>query len=213
MPVISFVTQKGGSGKSTLAINCAVVASQSGKRVVLLDMDGQGTAELWWQTRQQNHKLEKPEVIRIKPGQVDKVLTIAKEMGFDWVLMDTPGHDAPWIGEVIGVSDLCLIPCRPTAVDIKALRPTIETVKRLNRPAAFVLTQTPPRSGRVEDAQSALSDVVSVCPVPIVSRTAYYDAIGAGYGVTEYDAEGKAAEEIRDLWQWITKRARKVANG
>jgi chromosome partitioning protein len=50
MKVISFVTQKGGSGKTTLAINCAVAAVKTNKKVLILDMDAQGTAESWYQS-------------------------------------------------------------------------------------------------------------------------------------------------------------------
>jgi chromosome partitioning protein len=39
MKVVSFVTQKGGSGKTTLAISCAVAAEQTGKRVIICDLD------------------------------------------------------------------------------------------------------------------------------------------------------------------------------
>jgi chromosome partitioning protein len=48
MRVITFVTQKGGSGKSTLAFCCGVRAEETGKRVLLLDMDPQATTELWF---------------------------------------------------------------------------------------------------------------------------------------------------------------------
>ena len=30
----------------------------------------------------------------------------------------------------------------------------------------------------------------------------YQDAIAAGLGVTEYDAGGRAAQEIKTLWNW-----------
>jgi chromosome partitioning protein len=52
MRVISFVTQKGGAGKSTLAINCAVAAERAGHKVLILDLDPQGTAEGWYQDRE-----------------------------------------------------------------------------------------------------------------------------------------------------------------
>ena len=77
----------------------------------------------------------------------------------------------------------------------------------------FVLSQTPARSYRITEAESALGQAVAVSPVHIVSRTAYQDAQGLGYGVTEYDGEGKAAEEIRELWRWIAARTRKATNG
>ena len=52
MRVVSLVTQKGGSGKTTLALSCAVAAEEAGKRVLLVDLDPQGTAEAWYQDRE-----------------------------------------------------------------------------------------------------------------------------------------------------------------
>jgi chromosome partitioning protein len=38
----------------------------------------------------------------------------------------------------------------------------------------------------------------------IGARVDYQDAYGAGQGVTEYAPQGKAADEMRKLWSWIT---------
>ena len=55
------------------------------------------------------------------------------------------------------------------------------------------------------EAAEALSGSGTVAPVRIVSRVAFADAFGLGLGVTEYEPGGKAATEIRALWQWIDK--------
>jgi chromosome partitioning protein len=45
-----------------------------------------------------------------------------------------------------------------------------------------------------------------------VTRTAFQDAQGAGLGITEYEPEGKGAEEIKELWAWLERRLEKVAH-
>jgi len=40
---------------------------------------------------------------------------------------------------------------------MKATPPTVATINRLNKPVAFVLTQTPPRSYRIREAENGLS--------------------------------------------------------
>jgi chromosome partitioning protein len=209
MMVISFVTQKGGSGKTTLAINCGVVASQKGARALILDMDAQATAETWYQGRED----DTPQVIRLAPADLDKALRAAREKGFDVVLIDTPGRDEPGATAAVRASDFCVIPCRPSPADMKATPPTVETIRRLGKHAAFVLTQTPPRSFRNREAEQGLSVLGVVCPVHIVLRNVYQDAQGSGLGVTEYEPEGKAAGEMRELWDWMNKKIRKVRNG
>lgn len=206
MHVISFVTQKGGSGKTTLAIHCAVAAMQAGARVLLLDLDEQATAEAWYQDREG----DTPQLIKIAANDLEKALEAAHAKKYEWVLMDTPGRDEPGQVAAIRHSHLCVIPCRPSPADMKATPSTVETVKRLGKSAAFVLTQTPPRSYRIREAEQGLSVLGMVCPIHIVMRNAYQDAQGAGLGVTEFEPEGKAAEEIRALWKWIVKKAGKV---
>ena len=49
-----------------------------------------------------------------------------------------------------------------------------------------------------------------VAPVLIVSRNTHQDAYGAGLGVTEFEPEGKAAHEVRELWRWLESRLEKV---
>lgn len=207
MPVVSFVTQKGGSGKTTLAFACAVAAEQVGHKVLLIDMDPQRTAESWYQDREANT----PQLITLDSTQLDQAITTAQANGFDLILIDTPGRDEPSVATAIRASDLCIIPCRPTPADMKATPQTVNTINRLTKPAAFVLTQTPPRSFRIREAKKGLSVLAIVAPVHIVMRTAYQDAQSAGLGVTEYEPDGKAAQEIRQLWNWITKKLEKLA--
>lgn len=207
--VYSFVTQKGGSGKTTLAINCAVAAMLTKKRVVIFDMDEQATAEHWYQDRED----EKPQVVRVNSTELKQALEAAKAKKFDIILIDTPGRDSAATAAAIKAADFCVIPCRPTPADMKATPATVETIKRLGKPAAFVLMQTPPRSYRIREAGNGLSVLGMVAPVHIVLRNDYQDAQGAGLGVIEFEPEGKAAEEIKALWAWLSKKAGKVING
>ena len=160
MKILSFVTQKGGSGKTTLAFSCAVAAEQAGLKVLIIDMDPQKTAERWYQDRE----AATPQLVSITSPQLDQAITAAQARGFDLVLLDTPGRDEPSVAAAIRVSDLCIIPCRPTPADMKATPQTVNTIKRLDKPAAFVLTQTPARSFRIREAGKGLSVLSMVSP-------------------------------------------------
>ena len=207
MRVVSFVTQKGGSGKTTLALSCASAAEAQGDRVLILDMDAQGTAEAWYQDRE----AETPKLAAVTAAELASAISRAGQ-AFDVVLIDTPGRDEPSIAAAIRHSDFCLIPCRPTPADMKATPPTVATVKRLGKHSAFVLNQTPPRGYRIREASGGLSVLGIVAPIPIVSRNVYQDAHGAGLTVLEYEPEGKAAQEVRDLWQWVTRKLEKLVD-
>src|SRR5947209_463335 len=208
MRVIIFVTQKGGAGKTTLAVNCAVAAASRKKRVLVIDLDAQASAENWYQDRE----AESPQLVKASTWDLPDALARAKTAGFDYVMIDTPGRDEPSTTAAIRAADFCIVPCRPTPVDLKATLPTSDTIKRLAKPAAFVLTQTPPRGERIREAEVGLGMLGIVCPVRIVARTAYQDAQGAGLGVTEYEPDGKAAAEIGQFWNWIVRKMEKVAH-
>jgi chromosome partitioning protein len=207
MRIVTFVTQKGGAGKTTLAVNCAVAAQAKKKQVLILDLDPQASAEGWYQDRE----ADSPRLVRIDSWALPEAIANAQSAGFDYVMIDTPGRDEPSTTAAIRAGDFCVIPCRPTPVDLKATPATVSTINRLSKQAVFVLTQTPPRGERVREAEVGLGMLGIVSPVRIVARTAYQDAHGAGLSVLEFEPQGKAAAEIAQLWDWMVKKMEKVA--
>ena len=209
MKVIVLVTQKGGSGKTTLCINLAVAAQRKKKSVLILDMDPQGTAEAWYQEREASQ----PRLVRLDATDLDKAMQLANKENFDYVFIDTPGRDEPAVASAIRHSDFCLVPCRPTPADMKATPPTMATIRRLEKPAAFVLSQTPPRGYRINEARQGLSVLGTVAQPIVVSRSAFQDAQGAGQGVVEFEPDGRAATEINNLWSWLNNQLGKLSHG
>ena len=102
MKVISFVSQKGGAGKTTLVINCAVAASSVGNRVLILDVDKQKSAEIWYQKRE----VQEPILVVAGPSSLANAIDKARNVGINTVFIDTPGHDSPGTADAIKVSDL-----------------------------------------------------------------------------------------------------------
>lgn len=201
--VISFVTQKGGSGKSTTAASIAVAASEQGRRVFVLELDRQGTLSDWIESREAETG---PDFERVDAAALDKAIRTLAGAGYDLVVIDTPGIDSPAANAAMRSADLCLVPCRPTATDLRGCLPTVQSLMRLGKPFAFVLTQCPPRSPRVDETRAGLAALGLIAEPPIVSRTDHQDAMAAGKGVTEFNAEGAAASEIRQLWSWVDKK-------
>lgn len=207
MITLSLVTQKGGSGKSTLTASIAVAAAEAGNKVIVIDTDRQGTLDRWAERRDK----ETPEVVSaIDTDKLPPALKAIEGEGYDVVLIDTAGVDSPSTAAAIRASDLCLIPSRPSPADVEAATPTIATVVRLDKPFAFILNQCPPRSYRVNETAKALGTLGILAEPVIVLRNDHQDALGAGYGVTEYAPDSKAADEVRALWRWIEKRTKRV---
>src|SRR5258707_14185178 len=102
----------------------------------------------------------------------------------------------------IARADLCLIRVRPSRADIEAAIPTLIAFRKLNRRFAFVLNQTPPRGCRLSEAATSLNSL-GVLALPYVGQR---NELGVGLGVTEFAQEGRASEEIRELWRWVLKK-------
>ena len=120
MKAIAVVSQKGGAGKTTLALHIAVAAELAGLSAAILDMDPQGTAERWGEWR----KEEPPAVVAAKTTTLARRLEQARAAEGDLVVIDTPPLAQAEAREAARAADLILIPCRPSAFDLDAIRIT-----------------------------------------------------------------------------------------
>lgn len=206
MKTIAVISQKGGAGKTTIALHLAVVAASEGKSVAVIDIDPQASATSWGDSRED----ENPSVISIQPSRLDKVLETAKKEGADLILIDTAPHSEGASLAAARAADYILIPCRPAIFDIRAVIQTIDLVKLAgkSKSASVVLNTVPPRGTLAEEAVAAIASYdMTVCPVHIGQRAAFLHSLTAGKTAGEYEPQGKAAEEISELYKWTCKQA------
>ncbi|WP_338696300.1 MULTISPECIES: ParA family protein [Bradyrhizobium] len=202
MHVLVLVTQKGGSGKSTLAVGIAVAAMGNGERVAIVEADPQGTISKWKERRGHPY----PRVVRISdPAELEVALVSLEAEGIWLTVIDTAATNNALAVLAIARGDLCLIPVRPSLADIEAAIPTLIAIRRLNRRFAFVLNQTPPRGCRLSEAATSLNSLGVLAHPYVGQRNVHQDALGAGLGVTEFAQEGRASEEVHELWRWVLK--------
>ncbi|MCP3397089.1 MULTISPECIES: ParA family protein [unclassified Bradyrhizobium] len=203
MYVLALITQKGGSGKSTLAVGIAVAAMENGERVAIVEADPQGTISKWKERRGHLY----PRVVRISdPAEIEVALDSLEAEGTWLTVIDTAATNNALAVLAIARANLCLIPVRPSLADIEAAIPTLIAIRRLNRRFAFVLNQAPPRGCRLSEAATSLNSL-GVLALPYVGqRNDHQDALGSGLGVTEFAQEGRASEEVRELWRWVLKK-------
>ena len=201
MQTLAFFSQKGGSGKTTLAIHAAVVAQESGQRVVLIDCDPQESAARWGISREQ----ATPFVAKANPSDIDRVLAAAANDGYTLALLDCPPHMTAGAAQLVATAGYVIIPCQPTALDVSAVASAVAVVKASRKPFAFAINRAPYRAPENQETQDTLKNQGKVCPILISERRAFARALTGGFAVTEFDSKGKGAQEIRDFWQWIGK--------
>lgn len=201
MRVLVLTTQKGGSGKSTLAASLAVAAMQDGETVAVLDTDQQASLAGWGRRREATGL----DVQRVEPSAFAGALKRMRGDGrISLAIVDTPGRYGPDVALVLREASLCLLPVKPSILDVEAARPTVEQIRLLGRPFAFVLNQcNATTQARTLDAATALVSSGALAPSMVATRSDFLDSMTMGQGVTEIAPKGKAATEIRLLWHWV----------
>ena len=204
MRTVMIAKQKGGVGATTLAREIGVAAAATGKRVVFVDLDPQGTLRGWWNRRTEGTDAHpNPGLATPIPAELQEALERLGSSKIDICIVDTPPSIHPFLASVMRHVDLILLPTRPTTDDLDALPAVLDLVEDSGRPFAFVITQAPPgRSRLYDDAVPLLAQRGRVAP-PLRIRADFPVAAATGRAATELAPKGKAAEEVNQLWRFV----------
>jgi chromosome partitioning protein len=215
MHIIAIASQKGGVGKSTLAVNLATLADRENAPSLLVDTDEQGSLAVWHRVRDRRTPL----LVNCAAGDLGKVLEIARRYPMvEWVFIDGPGLANEEVAAMMRAATLVLIPTRIAVFDMASLPTTISLARRSGRPFFVALNAVPPKRGITESpvviaARRAIKDMgAPVWRGALAQRSAYAQALETGKAVTEFEATGPAAEEMRLLWRDVSEAARAMAS-
>jgi chromosome partitioning protein len=207
MLVICCYSTKGGVGKTTIAAHLAVAAESAGDGpVAIIDTDPQASLSNWWNVR----SAETPTFVQTTLADLPKNLAALRDAGCKLVLIDTPGADISHSRQVLKLSDLVLVPSRPSPLDLGTLGATVSTVQEEGKPLMFVLNAVTARTRISTQAVMALSHHGAVGAI-LHQRTDYAAAMTDGRVAAELDSSSKSAEEIAELWNGIKTYLRKDA--
>ncbi len=203
MKTIAIISQKGGAGKTTVALHLAVGAVLDGLNTLVIDLDPQASSSNWSDRRQD----ELPVVVSTHASRLEQTLKTARENGGELVILDTAPHSDSIALDAARASDLVLIPCRPSILDIEAIRNSASLVGTTGKPAVGVLNAVAPQGSEADEAAQTIGEQgLEVCPVRLVNRVAFARSLVTGQTAQEYEPEGKAAEEIRMLHAFMCER-------
>ncbi|MDK9790085.1 AAA family ATPase [Vibrio sp. D431a] len=206
---IAVTSQKGGVGKSTLVANLAVLFSEAGKKVLLVDSDPQLTTYYWHQERSENNPDDNLTCIQLT-GDVRSSIENLKS-NFDIVLIDTIGSAK--IKSTISslmCADVALSPIRPKRRDLATLEDLDDLIHdnvmpiNYNLKTYFVISQCPSlpsQYNRILAAKKAVQefDFESLDSL-IFTRNCYDDSEENGQSVVE-SSDVKARTEMKQLFK------------
>ena len=185
MKTVVLSSLKGGSGKSTITVNLAVEAEGT---VALVDTDyPQGSTSHWFNAR----KAETPLFV--------DTLT---PTGIDYLFVDTPPQRPDT--KTIQAADLVIIPVKPSPNDLRAVGDTLEVVERQQKSFCFVITMAKVKTRIAIDTLQVLAQYGKVAPVMLGDRIDYAESMIDGLSVGEMSSKSKSADEITQLWIYVS---------
>jgi len=200
---IGITNLKGGVGKSTITQNLAVCFAHLGFKTVIVDTDINQNSLSWFGARDKD--LPNINVV------VDNL-----HQDYDIVLIDGTPNLSKMATRIILVSDILLIPIRPSAQDFRTMDEFFKRYEdakefRNTIPAFFILNEF----SELKKVHEGISkQIESSFDVPVLdskigSRVAYTEVSVMGQGVFEH-SDPKAKTEMANLTKEILEKAKEL---
>ena len=210
--IVALLGEKGGTGKTTLATNLAGMraAAGSGRDVLLIDADRQGSASYWAEKRSHQHAHLRAVQSVQKFGE--GLMRTARDMArrYEDILIDAGAGDSREVEGALRVADMAIIPVQPAGLDVwtlgliddrvgeaLAVNETLQSYVVLNRASPN------PKDNDADGARQAIDGCVHLRLAKglICDRVAVKRAAPAGLTVIEYKPfDAKAAFEMQQLY-------------
>jgi chromosome partitioning protein len=195
--IITVATMKGGSGKSTLASCLAVHWQLNGRATTIVDADPQRSiARLAAREKGLGG-------VCVVEDATDNAWKTAQRVGNGGnpVIIDTPGFRSDATLACLGVTDLVLVPVKPSPFDVDRMLDTLNILINgvSGRRPIFrcVLTQTTRDSVIAKHIRSELAEAgFPVLKSEMTNRVVYPEAALWGATPSLTDGEGPAARDI-----------------
>ncbi len=202
MKIVTIASQKGGAGKTTLTSHLAVAAAMNGISAAVVDTDPQASLSDWWNLREADNL----PFVRSSVADLATNIEALREAGIELLVIDTPPAVTDVIKDVVNLSDIVIIPTKPSPLDIRAVAKTVDIVDACGKPMLFVVSIAKKNARITSESAVLLSQFGTVAPIHIGDRGEFAIAMIDGRTVLEVYPDGKSAEEIRSLWSYVEKQ-------
>ncbi len=160
----------------------------------------QGNLTQWWELRRQPMNPRLIADIRNIPEDVQ----IARKLGFEWLILDTPPVEMDLIEQAVAVADFVLIPVRASLFDLSAIDAVTEMCRSHRKAFGFVLSAVDSKFKTLTDQMTgALVKEGPLLASRISYRLPYIQALPAGKTGPEINSD--LMHEIDSLWAEVKR--------
>ena len=205
--VITFSNQKGGSGKSTLSANLAVLWSNSGYKVAVIDADPQKSLTYWLSERKKYYGADD---IGINSYNFD-IRSLAEEVKkikrkYDFIIIDSPPAITFETLQIIKASNGVFVPVQPSPLDLMATLPFLQIAREEKKKPLIILNRVMPRA-KLTDAMilRLRYSGAKIARSRISSKVIFAESFAVGRGVIDINVTSDAAKEIINVGNEILR--------
>jgi chromosome partitioning protein len=207
--ICGIIGQKGGGGKTTIAVNIAVAAAQRNLSAVIIDLDQQTNAAKWHGRRKANNVA----VVAASVARLQSTIEAAMSYGAEFIVIDSPGHNDNAATETVRASHIVLLPTEPQMFHFDTM-PSMRNIVRLggDKPIWIVVNKLHPRASAMADRLKKIifqTYSIPVCPAHMSRYDIYATSADTGSTPLEKDPHSRAAEEIKQLYKFISSQLHK----
>lgn len=199
MRTILVASSKGGAGKSTIATNLAAHFAVDGKATAILDADRQKSSTHWCEKRAHLDTAVLP-IDGCRRGWQKQLPD-----GIQRLVVDAAaGAMGPDLQDVLDMADAVVVPVLPSAIDIEATVPFLDSlvahprVKKGKLPVGLVGNRLKPWTSASQNAVAQLK----AWPYPLVAelRDTQAYVLLAGLGKSLFDYHSEQVRSHQDDW-------------
>jgi chromosome partitioning protein len=205
--VITFSNQKGGSGKSTLSANLAVLWSNSGYKVAVIDADPQKSLSYWLLERKKYYGEDDIGInfynfdIRNLAEEVKKI-----KRKYDFIIIDSPPAITFETLQIIKASNGVFVPVQPSPLDLMATLPFLQIAREERKKPLIILNRVMPRAKLTEAMILRLRySGAKIARSRISSKVIFAESFAVGRGVIDINVTSDAAKEIINVGNEILR--------
>jgi len=213
MSIISLINQKGGSSKSTTAVHLSYWLSSKGHSVQLVDADAQGSSSTWLSSMEDNPI---PVTVLQSPDELlEQIPELAAQC--DYLVVDGPAGLAESSRAILFRTDLAVVPCQPTGLDLQSASDAVRLIKqaqsvRGGAPKAAVFISRAVKGTKLKDeAIALLSKTKEVTVLKTVIHQKQVIADTFGQAATIWNLSGRSAADSAREYEKLFKEVIKMS--